>query len=393
MKTNSLFQNGRWLAALAGLALAAGCASDKSCCGAGKACCPSEPVSKSAFGSVNGQDVALYTLRNKHGVVAKISTYAGTLTSLKVPDKDGKLVDVALGCDSVEGYLTNCPYLGAIIGRFGNRIGGASFKLDDKEYKLAANNGPNNLHSGPNGFDKRIWTATPVNSRDGAALRLTYRSPDGEEGFPGNLKVSVLYTLTDNNELRVAFTAKTDKPTVCNLTYHPYFNLSGAGSGDILDHYVWINADKFTPVDSVQIPTGEIRPVAGTPLDFTAANTIGSRIDAADEQIKFGAGYDHNWVINQSKPGRVTLQARASSPKTGISMEILSSEPGLQFYTGNFLDGTVPGKDGQVYPRRSGFCMEPQHFPDSPNKPAFPSTTLRPGETYHNTIVYKFTAK
>jgi aldose 1-epimerase len=347
----------------------------------------------SHFGKANGKDIELYTLRNHKGAVATISTYAGTLVSLKVPDKSGELVDIALGCDSVEGYLTNCPYLGALIGRFGNRIGGASFKLDGVEHKLAANNGPNNLHSGPNGFDKRIWTATSTRSKGGASVTMRYHSADGEEGFPGNLDVSVLFTLTEENELRVAFEAKTDRATVCNLTYHPYFNLSGAGTGDILDHLLWVNAAKFTPVDSVQIPTGEIRAVAGTPLDFTMPSTIGARIDADHEQIKFGAGYDHNWVINQTKPGEITLQARATSPKTGITLEVLSSEPGVQFYSGNFLDGTVPGKSGQVYPRRSGFCLEPQHFPDSPNKPAFPSTTLRPGQKYHNTIIYKFSAK
>ena len=379
------------LAVSLGLALLAGCASNKSCCGTSTSCCASAGVSKSPFGATDGKEVDLYTLRNAKGAVAKIMTYGGIVTSLKVPDKDGKLVDIVLGYDNLDAYVTNSPYFGALIGRYGNRIGAGKFTLNGTTYTLATNNGPNHLHGGLKGFDKRVWSAHPLKCEGGVALQLNYRSVDGEEGYPGNLDVKAVYTLTDENELKVTFVAKTDKDTVVNLTHHSYFNLSGGGT--ILDHLCYINADKTTPVDSGLITTGEIKPVDGTPFDFRAPTTIGERIDAADTVLQYGPGYDHNWVINQKQPGQVTLQARVSSPKTGIAMEVLSDEPCLQFYAGNFLDGTIVGKDGQVYQRRTGFCMEPQHAPDSPNKPNWPSVVLKPGQTFHNTIIYKFTAK
>ena len=379
------------LAASAGLALLAGCAANKSCCGASASCSADKPISKAAYGSVDGKAVDLYTLKNKQGAVAKIMTYGGILQSLQIPDKDGKLVDVTLGYDNLDSYVSNSPYFGALIGRYGNRIGAGKFTLNGTTYTLATNNGVNHLHGGLKGFDKRVWTATPLKRDNGAALQLSYRSVDGEEGYPGNLDVVAVYTLTDNNELKVSFNAKTDKDTVVNLTHHSYFNLSGGGT--ILDHYVYINADKSTPVDSGLITTGEMKPVEGTPFDFRKTTSIGERIDNPDTVLQYGPGYDHNWVINQKKPGEVTLQARVVSPKTGIAMEVLSDEPCLQFYAGNFLDGTITGKDGQIYQRRNGFCMEPQHAPDSPNKPNWPSVVLKPGQTFHNTIIYKFTAQ
>lgn len=379
------------LGASLGLALLAGCASKQSC-DSSTSCCPAPvtPVTKSSFGTADGKAVDLYTLRNEHGAVAKITTYGGTVTSLKVPDKNGKLVDVVQGYDNLDGYLKSSPYFGCLVGRYGNRIANGKFTLDGKQYTLATNNVPNHLHGGVKGFDKVVWFAKQVKCDEGAAVAFTYRSVDGEEGYPGNLDVTAVYCLSDDNELKVVFTAKTDKPTVCNLTHHSYFNLSG--TGDILDHVVTINADKFTPVSSVLIPTGELRPVAGTPLDFTKPTAIGARINSSDEQIKFGGGYDHNWVINKPA-GKLGHAATVTSPVTGIVMDVLTTEPGMQFYTGNFLDGTITGKDGQVYKHRSAFCMEPQHFPDSPNQPTFPTTTLKPGQTYHNTIIYKFSAK
>jgi len=287
--------------------------------------------------------------------------------------------------------VTNNPYFGALIGRYGNRIGAGKFTLNGTTYTLATNNGPNHLHGGLKGFDKRVWAAKPLKRDEGAALELTYRSVDGEEGYPGNLDVKAVYALTDENELKVSFVAKTDKDTVVNLTHHSYFNLSGGGT--ILDHLCYINADKTTPVDAGLITTGEILPVDGTPFDFRKPTTIGERINNPDTVLQYGPGYDHNWVINQKKPGQVTLQARVVSPKTGIAMEVLSDEPCLQFYAGNFLDGTIVGKGGQVYQHRTGFCMEPQHAPDSPNKPNWPSVVLKPGQTYRNVIIYKFSAK
>jgi aldose 1-epimerase len=352
-------------------------------------------ISQAPFGKMpDGTPVEIYTLRNSKGTEARIMTYGGIVQSLKVPDKNGKFDDVVLGYGNLDGYLANKgnPYFGALIGRYGNRIGGAKFTLEGKTYTLATNNGPNSLHGGIKGFDKVVWQARSLLTPDGPALELTYLSKDGEEGFPGNLKVTAVYTLTDNNELHVYFTATTDKPTVCNLTQHSYFNLRGQGNGDILGHEVYINSDKTTPVDKELITTGTFAPVDGTPFDFRKPTTIGARINDPDQQLQFGPGYDHNWVINKPM-GKLGLQARVYEPTTGRVLEVWSTEPGLQFYAGNFLDGTITGKDGKVYPRRSGFAMEPQHYPDSPNKPIFPTTELKPGETYQNTIMYRFSTR
>ena len=348
-------------------------------------------VTQKPFGTVDGQEVQLFTLRNDKGAEATITNYGGIVVTLLMPDRTGKMVDVVLGYDNVDGYVAKTPYFGALIGRYGNRIAKGTFKLDGKTHILAANNGANALHGGLKGFDKVIWKGRAVESKLGAALELSYLSKDGEEGYPGNLDVIATYTLTNDNALRVDFKAKTDKTTIANLTHHSYFNLSGAGT--ILDHILTINADKTTPVDSGLIPTGEIKSVEGTPFDFRKPTAIGARIDDPDTCLQYGPGYDHNWVVNQKKPGKLGFQARIESPKTGIVLEVLSTEPAVQFYAGNFLDGTITGKKGQVYAKRSGFCLEPQHYPDAPNHANFPSTVLKPGETYTNTIIYKFSAK
>ncbi|MGB8367941.1 MAG: aldose epimerase family protein [Limisphaerales bacterium] len=355
---------------------------------------PSGTISQAPFGNTPaGTPVAIYTLRNRKGMEARIMTYGGIIVSLKVPDKNGKPGDVVLGYDDLDGYLKATPYFGALIGRYGNRIGGAKFNLEGKTYTLATNNGPNSLHGGLKGYDKVVWTAVKAEvGPKGPRLELNYLSQDGEEGFPGNLKVTAVYTLTDNNELRLDFTATTDKPTVCNLTHHSYFNLAGQGNGDILGHEVYINSDKTTPVDKDLITTGKFASVDGTPFDFRKPTAIGARINDPDTQLQYGPGYDHNWVINKPM-GKLGLMARVYEPTTGRVMEVLSTEPGLQFYTGNFLDGTIKGKGGKVYQRRTGFCMEPQHYPDSPNKPMFPTTELKPDETYQNTIIYRFSAQ
>jgi aldose 1-epimerase len=347
-------------------------------------------ITKANFGKTpDGQSVELYTLRNANGAEAAIMTYGGIVQKLTMPDKNGKLGDIVLGYDSLQGYIDKTPYFGALIGRYGNRIGGAKFSLEGKTYTLATNNGPNSLHGGMKGFDKVVWTAKPSIGVHGPQLVLAYFSKDMEEGFPGNLEVTAIYTLTDDNALKVEFNAKTDKPTVCNLTHHSYFNLAGQGNGDILGHVVYINSDKTTPVDSGLIPTGEFADVTGSPFDFRKPTTIGARINDPDKVLQYGPGYDHNWVIN--KPfGQFGLQARVVEPTSGRVMEVWSDEPGLQFYAGNFLDGTIKGKGGVAYQIHTGFCMEPQHYPDSPNKPQFPTTELKPGQTFHNTIVYKF---
>jgi aldose 1-epimerase len=374
--------------------------------GLGVAClvgCSSMPTSTNTVGTISqapfgntpgGTPVAIYTLRNSKGMEARIMTYGGIVQSLKVPDKNGKFDDVVLGYDKLDGYLANKgnPYFGALIGRYGNRIGGAKFTLEGKTCTLATNNGPNSLHGGIKGFDKVVWQARSLLTADGPTLELTYVSKDGEEGFPGNFKVTATYTITDNNELHLYFTATTDQPTVCNLTHHSYFNLRGQGNGDILGHEVYINSDKTTPVDKELITTGKFAPVDGTPFDFRKPTAIGARINDPDQQLQYGPGYDHNWVINKPM-GKLGLQARVYEPASGRVMEVWSTEPGLQFYAGNFLDGTITGKDGKVYQRRTGFCMEPQHYPDSPNKPMFPTTELKPGETYQNTIIYRFSAQ
>ena len=301
-----------------------------------------------------------YTLRNSRGVEARICNYGGIVVSLKVPDKNGKFGDVVLGYDNLDSYIKNNPFFGALIGRYGNRIAKGKFTLNGKEYTLAVNNGANSLHGGLKGFDKVVWEGKSIASSSGPALELTYVSKDGEEGYPGNLSVTAVYTLTEDNALRLDYTATTDKDTVVNLTHHSYFNL--AGKGDILNHEVMLKADKFTPVDETLIPTGELRSVTGTPLDFTKSTAIGARINQDDEQLKLGNGYDHNWVLNKT-PGALALAGRVYEPTTGRVLEAFTTEPGMQFYTGNFLDGTLTGKGGWVYQFRNGFCMEPQHYP------------------------------
>ncbi|HZL79845.1 MAG TPA: aldose epimerase family protein [Candidatus Limnocylindrales bacterium] len=353
----------------------------------------SSTITKADFGKTSeGQAVEIYTLHNSKGAEARIMTYGGIVQSLSMPDKNGKFADVVLGYDNLQGYIDKTPYFGALIGRYGNRIGGAKFTLEGNTYTLATNNGPNTLHGGLKGFDKVVWTAKPSVGIHGPQLVLAYLSKDGEEGFPGNLEVTAIYTLTEDNELKLEFSAKTDRPTVANLTHHSYFNLAGQGNGDILGHVVYIKANQTTPVDSGLITTGEFADVTGTPFDFRKPAAIGARINDPDKILQYGPGYDHNWVIN--KPlGQFGLQARVVEPTSGRVMEVWSDEPGLQFYAGNFLDGTIKGKGGVAYQIHTGFCMEPQHYPDSPNKANFPSVELKPGQTYHNTIVYKFSAE
>lgn len=353
-------------------------------------------VIRGDFGKTSdGTPVAIYTLTNKNGVEARIITYGGRVVSLKTPDRKGAMGDVVLGLDSMEGYTANAgPFFGALVGRYANRIGGARFTLGGVEYKVDKNDGANSLHGGARGFDKAVWTAKELS--DGG-IELTYLSKDGEQGFPGNLAATVAYHLGDDhvtgaNELRIDFAATTDKATVVNLTNHSYFNLRGAGDGDILGHLMMLHADRFTPVDSGLIPTGELRAVKGTPFDFRKATAIGARIEQDDEQLKLGHGYDHNWVLN-GRGGRLKLAARVEEPSTGRVLEVLTTEPGIQFYTGNFLDGTIKGKGGKVYGPRSGFCLETQHFPDSPNKPEFPLTVLKPGGRFESTTVFRFSVK
>ncbi|HMP82173.1 MAG TPA: aldose epimerase family protein [Verrucomicrobiota bacterium] len=353
-------------------------------------CCKQGGAAKAPFGTMpDGTPIEIYTLQNKHGMEARIINYGGTVVSLRVPDRNGRFDDIVLGYDHLDGYLTNSPYFGCLVGRYGNRIGGAKFTLNGQTYKLAANNGPNSLHGGVKGFDKVVWT---VVKSTGNSLTLRYLSKDGEEGFPGNLDVTAIYKVTDDNELKVEFSATTDKPTVCNLTHHSYFNLAGQGKGTILDHQVQINSDKITPVNQDLITTGEYADVTGTPFDFRKPTAVGARINDPDRQLQYGPGYDHNWVI-QKPLGQYGWHATVYEPTTGRVMEVWSNEPGMQFYAGNFLDGTIIGKGGAVYPLRSGFCMEPQHYPDSPNKPNFPPVTLLPGETYKCTIAYKFSVR
>lgn len=346
-------------------------------------------VTKTSFGrTAEGTEVSLYTLKNSKGMEAAITNYGGIVVRLMTPDKNGQFADIVLGFDSLDGYLKEHPYFGAIVGRYGNRIGGAKFSIAGKEYKLAANNGPNSLHGGIKGFDKKVWAAQVDDATN--SLILSYSSPDMEEGYPGKLDVQVTYTLTEANELRINYKATTDKETVVNLTNHSYFNLAGQGNGDILNHSIQIMSEKTTPVDTTLIPTGELKDVAGTPFDFTAPHKIGERInDTSDEQIKFGGGYDHNFVVD-GQAGSLRPAARVTEPTSGRAMEVLTTEPGVQFYTGNFLDGTLTGKGGKVYQKRFGLCLETQHFPDSPNKPQFPSAALKPGQTYLSTTVYRF---
>jgi aldose 1-epimerase len=348
-------------------------------------------VQQKAFGKTpDGKTVELYTLTNARGMEVSIMTYGGIVVSLKVPDRDGNLADVVLGYDNLDDYVrNNSSYFGCIVGRYGNRIAKGRFTLNGREHRLAQNDNGNHLHGGIKGFDKAVWKARAIKSSDSAGVALTYLSKDGEEGYPGNLSVTVVYRLTSDNELKIDYSATTDKETVVNLTHHSYFNLAGKGS--ILGHQLMIAADRFTPVDHLLIPTGELRSVRGTPMDFTTSVAIGERIDQKDEQLRFGRGYDHNWALNKS--GGMTLAARVYEPTSGRVLEVSTTEPGLQFYTGNFLDGSITGKGGWVYEKRHGFCLETQHFPDSPNQPRFPSTVLKPGGKYSTTTVFRFSAR
>jgi aldose 1-epimerase len=344
--------------------------------------------SQSPFGKTpDGKQVDIYTLRTVGGIEARICTYGGALVSLKTPDRGGHLDDVVLGFDHLGGYVGHNPYFGALVGRYANRIANGSFTLEGVLYALATNNGPNALHGGVKGFDKAIWQAKRTGTISAPMLELNYLSKDGEEGYPGNLRVKAVYSLTADHALRLELTAVTDKTTVVNLTQHTYFNL--AGKGNVLAHQVLIDADKFTPVNDVLIPTGEVRPVEGTPFDFRRPAAIGSRIDQADEQLQRGQGYDHNYALNHPI-GRLDVVARVSEPTSGRVLEVLTTEPGVQFYTGNHLDGTIKGKLGQTYPKRSGFCLEAQHFPDSPNHPEFPSVVLQPEAVFRSTIMFRF---
>jgi aldose 1-epimerase len=344
-------------------------------------------IAREPFGSVDGKPVERFTLTNANGIELKAIGYGGIITSLRVPDRTGKIDDIVLGFDKLDGYLKDHPFFGALIGRYGNRIGKGQFTLDGKTYKLATNNGPNHLHGGVKGFDKVLWAVEPVAGQN--ALAFTYTSKDGEEGYPGNLRVRVTYTLNDKNELIVDYRATTDKATVVNLTQHSYFNLAGQASGDILGHELTLYADRYTPVDDTLIPTGEVASVAGTPFDFRKSTAIGTRINNDNPQLKAGKGYDHNWVLTRKGTG-LQPAAHVVEPKTGRTLDISTTEPAIQFYAGNFLDGTLTGKGGAVYKHRTGFCLETQHYPDSPNKPKFPTTTLRPGAEYHTTTVFTF---
>ena len=340
-------------------------------------------ITAADWGEADGKKVQLFTLTNKNGVQVKISNYGGTITSWQAPDKSGGKSNIVLGFDELSGYLAKPPYFGATIGRYGNRIGDAKFSLDGKTYTLAANNGKNSLHGGNKGFDKVVWDATPAT--DGTpSLTLAYLSKDGEEGYPGNLKATVKFTLTDDNELQLEYNAETDKATPVNLTNHSYFNLSGDVSKGILDHTLWIDADRYTPVDTTLIPTGQLLAVKGTPFDFTTPHTIGERIG----QVK--GGYDHNFVLNK-KGTDMQLVAWVQDSATGRKLEVYTTEPGLQFYSGNFLDGSIKNRDGKPIPQHGALCLETQHFPDSPNKPSFPTTILKPGEKYHTVTKYKLT--
>jgi aldose 1-epimerase len=347
-------------------------------------------MQKQSFGKTeDGQQTDLYILTNKNGVEAAITNYGGTVVTLKVPDRQGKIEDVVLGYDKLNDYEAGKAYFGAIVGRYANRIAHAKFTLDGITYTLPKNDGDNHLHGI---FNKRVWNAKDVSSNAGQALELTYISKDGEDGFPGNLSVKVVYTLTDQNELKIDYSATTDKDTVLNLTNHCYFNLAGQGNGDILQTQLMIRADRFTPVDATLIPTGELISVKGTPFDFLSSTVIGARIDQDDQQLKLGHGYDHNWVLNNATAGSLFVAAQAYDPHSGRVLEVSTTEPGLQLYTGNFLDG-IRGKAGKVYNRRYAFCLETQHFPDSPNHPQFPSTVLKSGQRFQSTTIYKFSTR
>jgi aldose 1-epimerase len=349
-------------------------------------------ITKEPFGTVDGQPVDLYTLTNSKGMEVKITNYGGIIQSIRVPNRRGRMANVTLGFDNLDDYVTMNPYFGTITGRYANRIAKGRFTLDGKTYQLAINNPPNHLHGGVKGFDKRVWAPTEIVRQNRVALQLDYTSPAGEENYPGTLVTTVTYTLTNTNRIRMDYHATTDAPTIVNLTNHAYFNLKGEGSGTIENHWLKLNADNYTPVDETLIPTGEIAPVAGTPFDFTTSTRIGKRIRDSHPQIVIGRGYDHNFVLNRPSPEDETLirAAHVYEPRSGRILNIYTTEPGIQFYSGNFLDGTLVGTSGKVYRQTDGFALETQHFPDSPNHPNFPSTVLRPGEEYQTTTIYEF---
>jgi aldose 1-epimerase len=349
-------------------------------------------IVKTPFGTTKGgQPVDLYTLTNARGHVVKITTYGGTIVNLLVPDKAGQLEDVVLGFDTLRDYEERSPFFGCLTGRYANRIAKGKFTLDGQTYSLAVNNGPNHLHGGKVGFDKAVWKAAPAQTKSRVILTLTHTSPDGDEGYPGALACEVVYTWDNDDELKIDYTATTTKPTVVNLTNHSYFNLAGHSSGSVLGHLLTLHADSFTPTDATAIPTGEIRAVENTPFDFREPHPLGERINAADQQIKFGSGYDHNFVVNGS-PGHLRRCAELSEPKTGRVMTVETSAPGVQLYTANFMNG-LKGKGGANYGHRGAVCLETQHFPDSPNQPAFPTTVVRPGDTYRSTTTFKFSVR
>jgi aldose 1-epimerase len=352
-------------------------------------------IQVSEFGKTReGETVYRYALANDHGVKAVIISYGAAIESLKTPDRNGKLSDIVLGYDTLEGYETDKSFFGATIGRYGNRIAAGQFTLDGAVCHLPKNDGPNCLHGGTRGFNKRVWHGVDSSRADAQVLEMTYTSQDGEEGFPGTLKVKVTFTLLNkSDELSIDYLATTDKDTVVNLTNHSYFNLSGVPNQEILDHQLLLHASKFTPVDSTLIPTGELRPVAGGPFDFEKPTAIGARIDQDNEQLKFGKGYDHNWVLDNASHAELQSAAEVYEPTSGRVLQVLTTQPGIQFYSGNFLDGTVRGKGGVLYAHRTGLCLETQYFPDSPNHANFPSTELKPGKTYHSTTVFRFSTR
>ena len=352
---------------------------------------PMRSITTAPFGTTSaGEPVEIFTMTNPAGIEVRAITYGGIITSLKTPDRDGNLDDIVLGFDSLAPYDAGSPYFGSIIGRYGNRIARGRFTLDGETFALATNNGANHLHGGDVGFDRVVWAGEPFEREDAVGVVFTHTSPDGDEGYPGTLEVRVTYTLTDAGELVFDYHATTDRATPVNLTQHSYFNLAGTGADDILGHELTIDASRYTPVDTTLIPTGELAPLDGTPLDFRAPTAIGARIDDDHPQLAAGLGYDHNYVLDRTADAGLQRAALVHEPVTGRTLEIRTEEPGIQFYSGNFLDGTITGKGGRVYGHRSGFCLETQHFPDSPNQPGFPSTILRPGEEYGTRTVLIF---
>ncbi|HAM45042.1 MAG TPA: galactose-1-epimerase [Propionibacteriaceae bacterium] len=351
------------------------------------------PIEKKRYGiTAEGISVDEYTLTNNDGLIATIISYGGIITSLRIPDRDGILANVVLGFDNLRDYETKSPYFGCIVGRYANRIAKGRFSLDGEEYVLPVNNGPNTLHGGSKGFDKRVWKTRQITKSDGIGLELTYHSADGEEGFPGNLDAKVVYTLSDDNVLRIRYRATTDKPTVVNMTNHSYFNLAGEGAGSIDNHILTIDADQYTPDDADLIPTGEIADVEGTPFDFRTPRAIGAELRSNHPQMVIGRGYDHCWVLNRPAPTdrALIMAALVHEPRSGRMMEVWTTEPGIQFYSGNFLDGTICGASGRAYRQGDALALETQHYPDSPNRPQFPSPVLRPGEVYDSTTEYRF---